>query len=215
MKKEVKVIIGILGLVIAAFVAATLIYQGQNKTEESLEEANPAIAEYLVREDSPSLGPVDASVTVVEYLDPECESCSAFHPYMKDILKEFEGKIRYVVRYMPYHGNSHLAARANEAAGLQDKYWEMQDLLFIRQGEWGHQHEPQTERFVQYASELGLDTEKFKADMESQALMDKIDRDEQDGNLIGVRGTPSFYVNGEPLEVLDPNFLRQTIEEKL
>lgn len=223
MKKEFKILIGILAVVVAAFAIGSRVYKSSNSSSVGSDTARSfkvetqvaAVDERLVRPDSPTLGPEKAAVTLVEFLDPECESCRAFHPAVKRILNEYEGRVRLVVRYMPFHGNSVLAASATEAAGDQGKYWEMQDLLFERQSEWGHHSEPQRDLMVKYAQELGLDVEKFKASLSNLLVLQKLERDKQDGMALGVNGTPTFFVNGRKLESLSYNELKAQIDSHL
>lgn len=169
--------------------------------------------EALIRSDSPTLGDDDAPVTLVEFLDPECESCRAAHPAIKQIMADYDGRVRLVVRYFPLHSNSALAAAATEAAGEQGQYWEMQNLLFERQPEWGEKQTPQTELFIAYAEELGLDIEQFITDLENPAAYDKVERDRLDGMALGVRGTPTFFVNGVIVQPLSLDRLIEMIEQ--
>jgi len=219
-KRELKILLGLASLAVIVFVAATQFYRSAAPAKEAASTSQQSVAgapqdERLVRPDSPRLGPESAAVTLVEFLDPECESCRAFHPEVKRILKEYEGRIQLVVRYMPFHGNSVLAASATEAAGDQGKYWEMQDLLFARQDEWGHQSEPQRELMAKYAQELGLDVERFKASLSNLLVLQKLERDKQDGAALGVNGTPTFFVNGKKLESLSYDELKAQIESHL
>lgn len=190
--QELKILLGI------ALVAILLI---GGAAWMSNRNAAPVEQDTLIRADSPQLGPDDARVTIVEFLDPECESCRAAFPMVKQIMTENENDVRLVVRYFPLHNNSVLAARATEAAGEQGKYWEMQELLFVNQPVWGEQQTPQTELFIQYANELGLDVEAFRTVLASDKYMDKVQRDQQDGQALGVRGTPTFFVNGELISI--------------
>lgn len=169
----------------------------------------------LIRADSPTLGPSSAQVTVVEFLDPECESCRAVHPIVKELLSRYEGRLRLIVRYFPLHNNSVLAARATEAAGLQGKYWEMQDMLFTRQTEWGEQQASQKNRFIDYARQLGLNVEQFTADLGRAEFLTKIQRDQADGKALGVTGTPTFFINGSRLQELSYDALINAIETQL
>lgn len=169
----------------------------------------------LIRSDSPTLGNADAAVTLVEFLDPECESCRAAHPAIKQIMTEYGGRVRLVVRYFPLHGNSVLAAAATEAAGQQGKYWEMQNLLFERQPEWGEKQTPQTALFIAYAEELGLDIEQFTVALEDTAIYEKVERDRLDGVALEVRGTPTFFVNGVLVQPLSLDRLIEMIEQGL
>ena len=106
----------------------------------------PADTSQLVKPHSITKGPANARVTLVEYLDPECESCARMNPYVKKIVKEFEKDLRVVVRYMPYHGNSKLVANILEGARAEGKYWETLDILFETQSQWG-QSSPTAPRF--------------------------------------------------------------------
>ena len=183
-----------------------------------------ASAELLVRPDSQTLGAADAKVTLVEFYDPECEACAAFHPIVKTILEDYAGKVRLVVRYMPLHPNSLSAATFTEAAGEQGKYWQAQELLFQRQNEWGQKHgsaaasEPPPNinvLFQKYAQELGLDLEKANAAVRENRYGAKIDRDKKDGQTLGVRQTPTFFVNGQKLMQFSENALRQLIDAEV
>lgn len=225
MRKEIKIlaVIGVL-VVVAAVLAAN--YYRESMQGERRETATAD--NRLVRPDSPTLGPADAPVTVVEFVDPECESCGAFHPTLKRILRDYDGKVRLVVRYMPFHPNSRLAASFTEAAGEQGKYWEMQELLFRRQSEWGeiHGHGPQVAAaaprrepapvlFERYASELGLDVARVRAAVAENRYAAKVERDMKDGQGLGVTKTPTFFVNGRMLMRFGEAPLRALIEEEL
>lgn len=170
----------------------------------------------LVREDSPTLGPVDAPVTLVEFLDPECEACRAFYPIVKQVMSDYEGKVRLVVRYVPGHNNSALAAVALEAARKQDatKYWEMLELLFERQSEWGEQQDPQSQVFLDVAEAVGLDIGRIKAAMDAGDTS-MIERDLADAIAADVRGTPTFFVNGTLVTDMSPEGLGAAIDDAL
>ncbi len=224
MRKEIK-ILALIGVLV--MVAAVI---GANYYRESAQsERRPTAAadNRLVRPDSPSLGPTEAPVTLVEFLDPECESCGAFGPVVKKILKDYGGKVRLVVRYMPFHPNSRLAAAYTEAAGEQGKYWEMQEVLFRRQPEWGEIHghgaqaaaaarrEPVPVLFERYAAELGLDVERVRAAVAENRYASKVERDMKDGQSLGVSKTPTFFVNGRVLMRFSQQDLKALIDEEL
>lgn len=225
MRREVK-ILALIGLVVV--VAAVLGARYYRDSVQGERKGNANADGPLVRPDSPTLGPSDAPVTLVEFLDPECESCGAFSPTVKRILKDYDGRVRLVVRYMPFHPNSVLAASWTEAAGEQGKYWEMQELLFRRQPEWGeiHGHGPQVAAaaarrepapvlFERYAAELGLDVERLRAAVAQNRYAAKVERDRRDGQTLGVNKTPTFFVNGRQLARFSQQDLRALIEEEL
>ena len=151
----------------------------------------------------------------VEFLDPECESCRVMHPYLKAILKEYEGRVHYILRYMPLHGNSVYAASMLEAAREQGKYWEALDALFEQQPAWADHHTPKPELVPQILGKLGLDVERLNADAKNPAIAARIEQDRKDGQQLGVRGTPTFFVNGRMLDELGDGPLRQAIESVL
>ncbi len=224
MRKEIKILALIGVLVVVAAVIGANYYR-----ESAQSERRPTAAadNRLVRPDSPTLGPTEAPVTLVEFLDPECESCGAFGPVVKKILKDYGGKVRLVVRYMPFHPNSRLAAAYTEAAGEQGKYWEMQEVLFRRQPEWGEIHghgaqaaaaarrEPVPVLFERYAAELGLDVERVRAAVAENRYASKVERDMKDGQSLGVSKTPTFFVNGRMLMRFSQQELRSLIDEEL
>lgn len=168
----------------------------------------------LVYPDSPTLGPADAPVTLVEFLDPECEACRAAYPIVENLMADYDEQIRLVIRYVPGHSNSALAAIVIEEAGRQGRYWETLEYFFARQPEWGEQQEPQTEAFLRYGAELGLDVESLRTALASPDFT-KIERDAADGQALGIRGTPTFFVNGDLVEDLSEQGLRAAIERAL
>ena len=220
MRKEIQILLLIATVVfIGVAIAAVYNRKSDESGQKSPQKTNsaPARADVsrLVRPDSPALGPANAPVTLVEFFDPECESCRAFNPTVKKVLKDYEGKIRLVVRYMPLHGNSVLAAQVLEAAGEQGKYWQMQELLFQRQSEWGEKREPQLALFEKYAAEIGMNVEQMRAAISLGGYTAKIDRDRADGQIVGAMRTPTIFVNGRVLPGLDERQLRFLIDDEL
>ena len=169
----------------------------------------------LIRDHSPSKGSMLLKVTLVEFLDPECESCAFFHPIVKNILKRYDGRVRYVVRYAPFHPNSKFAIKVLEAARNQNKYWETLDLLFKKLPEWGSHHNPQPELIWTYLPTLGLDIDKLKKDMKDEKILNMIEQEIEDGKTFGVRKTPSFFINGQPLKSFGPEQLEEAIKAAL
>jgi len=222
MRKEVGILLVIAVIVIIGGVIGASYYRGE---VQKAPVTKPETSQVLVRPDSPSLGPADAKVTVVEFLDPECESCAAFAPQVKALLKEYEGRVRFVARYMPLHRNAKLAAQYTEAAGEQGKYWEFQEKLFAMQGEWGEKHgadahtatatAPVSTLFEKYGKEIGLDPQKLNAAAGNPDYAKKADRDLNDGRALGVRATPTFFVNGRKLARLSMSDLKALINEEL
>jgi protein-disulfide isomerase len=221
MRNELKIMIVVVAVVAVGAFVASRYYSGtvEKKPAPPLTQAQ---TEGLIRDHSPTLGPANAKVTIVEFLDPECETCAVFGPIVKKMVKD-DPNIRLVVRYMPLHPNSVPAANFIEAAGEQGKYWEALDLLFQKQPEWGERHgapasapKPDiTALFEKYARELGLDAEKVKSAVKENRFSAKIDRDKMDGQNLGARQTPSFFVNGRKLARFGEAELKALVAEEL
>jgi Na+/H+ antiporter NhaA len=137
-------------------------------------------------------GPAEAAVTLVEYGDLECPYCGQAEQVIRELLSDF-GDLRYVWRHLPLndvHPHAQLAAEASEAAGAQDKFWEMHDLMLA------HQDALTLRDIMGYAQELGLDTERFKEHLRRRKGAPRIAEDVESADMSGVSGTPSFFING-------------------
>jgi protein-disulfide isomerase len=161
----------------------------------------PAVNEIMA--DDNVAGKADASVTVVEYSDFQCPACAQYHAIVKELVKNYGDRVRFVHRNFPIPGyvNGLAAARAAEAAALQGKFFEMADMVFTRQREWTSQDSSAFAKTLDsYAQAIGLDIDRFRADKESQAVLDKIRRDTDSALDAGVDSTPSFFINGTRIQ---------------
>lgn len=190
-------------ILITLVVLVGLFFGGSYFYKKSQSDKNLAKAQQnqniLIRDYSPSIGSPMARITLVEFLDPECESCRRFHPLVKDILKQYDGRIRYVVRFATFHNNSELAVKLLDGARKQGKFWETLDLFFEKLPEWGDHHDPKPEKLWGYLEELNLDTDIIKAELNNKEVLAMLEQEEKDLAAFGVRGTPTFFVNGKPL----------------
>lgn len=196
MSKNLKIS---LVLVIAALVVALVAANtgGGNGSEDTADDGSVPV----VRPDSQRLSSGDSDVVFVEFLDFECEACRAAYPAVEELRTRFGDEVTFVVRNFPLHGNSEAAARAAEAAAAQGKFEEMYHKLFETQLEWGEKDSSQEAVFFGFAEDLGLDVEEFRDVYDDPATIEKIRRDKADGQQLGVTGTPSFFLDGEKLEV--------------
>ena len=138
-------------------------------------------------------GPADAPLTLVEYGDYQCPYCGAAHPVVKRLQKRLGKKLRFVFRNFPLtqaHPYARIAAEAAEAAALQDKFWEMHDLLFEQQTLL------KPEIIPLWAKKVGLNSEQFGNDIKQGVIAKRIKEDRQSGIRSGVNGTPTFFING-------------------
>ena len=138
-------------------------------------------------------GPAKAPIALVEYGDFECPFCGMAYPAVKELQRRLGGRLRFVYRHFPRtneHPHAHLAAEAAEAAGAQGQFWEMHDLLFE------HQSALELDDLVGYAARLGLDTDRFRRELETHAYHDRVYEDVRSATHSGVHGTPTFFING-------------------
>ena len=156
-----------------------------------------------------ALGASHAPVTVVEYGDFECPNCKQAAPAVKLLLERFPGRVRLVYRHFPLeevHPHALQASLAAEAAAGQGKFWPMHDLLFDNQR---HLKLPQLRG---YAQRLELDMLRYDAEMEGELYLQRVREQVEGGERSGVRGTPTFFLNGT---VQDVSFGLQALFEKV
>jgi len=118
---------------------------------------------------------------------------------VKKIVEAYDGKVRLVLRYAPFHQGAEPIARALEASRRQGKFWETLALVYEKQREWADHHHPRPEVLWQYFPSVGLDVEKLREDMGSPEVEAALRQDMTDAVVLGVRKTPTFIVNGRPL----------------
>ena len=211
MSKNLKISLGLVAAALVAVVAFAATSGDDNDAEPAA-----STSERVVRPDSQKLSTADdGKVTFVEFLDFECEACGAAYPFIEQLRETYDGRVTFVVRNFPLHGNSMAAAKAAEAAAAQGKFEEMYSKLFETQATWGESTESKEDVFFAYAEELGLDMADFKAVYDHPDTEKKIKRDQADGKVLGVEGTPSFFINGEKVEEPTPEGLIARIDAEL
>ncbi|KKU45218.1 MAG: DSBA oxidoreductase [Microgenomates group bacterium GW2011_GWC2_46_7] len=165
-----------------------LLWQFGNKTENPIAD--------IAGEMRYQMG--EGEITLVEFSDFQCPACQFVQAPLKQILTKYSGKVRFVYRDFPLtniHKNATRAAQAAEAAHQQGKFWEMHDKLFETQSEWSELADP-SEKFGVYATELGLEKEKFLVDINSPVTKDIVETDALAARKYQLQGTPTFFVNG-------------------
>ncbi|AVL96126.1 MULTISPECIES: thioredoxin domain-containing protein [Microbacterium] len=199
MKASQKAILVTVGLVVVLLVVA-LVYVLLSENRASAPETEGNDGPQVVRENSHVLDDGgDAAVTVVEFLDFECEACGAFYPLVEDLREKFDGEITYVIRYFPLpgHFNSKNAAIAAEAAAQQGRLEDMYHRLFQTQAQWGEAQESRANLFRGFAVELGLDMAAFDEAVADPATAQRVEFDVDEGERLGVSSTPTFFIDGE------------------
>ncbi len=200
-------------LLVLAFVFGSAYYKGQQIEKYGfMAEKN---AELFVRDHSQTLGSDDAKVYLVEFMDPACETCAAFAPFIKKIMAANPGKIKLVIRYAPFHDGADTFVKILEASRMQGKYWETLDVMFASQGVWASHHNYQPQRLWEFLPRAGVDIEQIKKDMNDPAIAKIIEQDMADVKALNVQKTPGYFVNGKPLQVFGYKQLHQLIESEL
>jgi protein-disulfide isomerase len=162
--------------------------------------------------ENPSIGPKDAPVHIVEFTDYQCPFCGKSRPTVNQILSDYKGKVRYVLRDFPlsFHKDSLKAHEAARCAGEQNKYWDMNKKLFE------NQRSLKIEDIKKYAEDLKLKMDKFNQCLDSDKYADVIKQNQEYGEKVGVSGTPAFFINGRMVSGARPfSSFQEIIEDEL
>lgn len=194
-------------IVIALF--GVLIYRSQSN-KVSVSNVDP----YKIQKASPEngeigdhvLNPNENSIILIEYGDFQCPGCQSIYPTVHEVTEKYAANVQYIFRSYPlsYHANARAASAAAESAGLQDRFWDMFDIIYTNGSEWETAGATErTDVFLKYAKELGLDVNKFKEDMDSDRVKKKISFDTSLAQKSNVDATPTFILNGKKLNNSD------------
>jgi len=212
MSKQKLVIFTAIGLIAFFMIAGTLY---KNYQMEEFSAMSKERAELFERPYSWSIGNKDAKVHLVEFFDPACETCAQFHPLVKDIMKKNEGKIRLTLRYAPYHQGSKQVVKMLEAARKQGKFTETLEMMFATQKYWASHHKPNPQMLWQFLPKLGLDIDRLIKDMKDPAMDKLVAQELADAKVLGATKTPSYFVNGKPLQQFGYEQLKELIYSEL
>ncbi|GAA2178245.1 hypothetical protein GCM10009847_07570 [Leucobacter tardus] len=155
--------------------------------------------------------------TLVEFLDFECGACGGIYPAMEQIRERYDGEINYAIRYFPIpsHANGLTSAIAVEAAAEQGELEAMYRMMFETQSEWGGQQESQADRFRGYAEQIGLDMEAYDAAVADPETEARVEQDRLAGQALGISGTPTFFLDGEVLELTQESDLTGALDRAI
>lgn len=212
MKKQNIASISIVFLMASFFIGVYIYDNQQSKKYGFMARENAAT---FVREHSQTLGSDDAKVYLVEFTDPACETCSAFHPMVKALMAANPGKIKLVLRYAPFHHGADYAVKILEAAKKQGRYWETLELMYGAQSYWTRHHEVQPELLWKILPKAGLNVEKIRADMNHPDIAKIIKQDLEDAKALNVRKTPGYFVNGKPLARFGYKQLKELVASEI
>lgn len=212
-------LLGTAAVAIAAFAGGKYWVDQMNlrtaKAEAEAQAKAAAENTVLVRPHSPILGNPQAPVTIVEFFDPSCEACRAFHPIVKSYLEEFGDKIRVVLRYAALHPGSDEAVRILETARIQNVFEPVLNALLDGQPQWAMHEGPNLETAWSIAGAAGLDVAKAKVDREQPGIVSVLNIDAADVEAVGIQQTPTFIVNGKPLLDFGPEGLKALIQAEI
>lgn len=211
--KQKNLFTGAAVALVVMFVGATMWFTPSRSAAPGVMAAPDQAA--LVRAHSITLGPADAPVTIVEFLDPACETCATFYPFVKQMMAANPGRIRLVMRWAPFHDGSQDVVAMIEAARKQDKLWPALEALLASQAEWSPGHTPQAAVALKQLEGLGLDREQMIADMASPEIAQMIAQDIEDVRTLNVTATPEFFVNGKPMPSFGYEQLKQLVDDAL
>lgn len=195
---SIGIVVAIIGIAAFAFLIGNSLYKNTATTQEPALTAEQS-AILAIRESDWVTPAGEDAVTLVEYLDFECEACRRYYPATKQLKQEYGDKIQFAIRYfpLPSHKNSRTAAYAAEAAGKQGKFWAMADILFAKNAEWAGKQVADQALFEKYATEIGLNMEQYRKDVVSEEVMKRVDDSYNEGVALGIRGTPTFFLDGD------------------
>jgi protein-disulfide isomerase len=200
-------------VLIIAFMFGSSYYKG--KQAEKIGFMAQENASIFIRDHSQMFGSDDAKVYLIEFMDPACETCAAFSPFIKQIMDANPGKIKHVIRYAPFHHGADNFVKILEAAKKQGKYWETLDVMYKSQRYWASHSNPQPQKIWQFIPQAGVNVEQIRRDMNDPAIAKLIDQDLADAKTLNVRKTPGFFVNGKPLQTFGSRQLLQLVQDEL
>lgn len=191
----------VFGVVIAVAAGVGYYFFFAPERPEAPEPSSSSFSIDALAENDHIKGIRDAKTILIEYSDFQCPACAAYQPMVKQLAQDFEGKIAIAYRHFPLqqHKHARITAYASEAAGKQDKFWEMHDMIFETQKEWSSKNDTR-DTFIGYAEKLGLDRAQFIADIDSEEISEKVNEQYNSGIKAKVTGTPMFFLNGKKLD---------------
>lgn len=213
MKQSTIVILTAL-VALATFATAVRFYQSRDRQQLTRQAADQL--DVMVRAHSPVMGSAAAPVTIAEFIDPACEACRAFYPYVKQILATYPQDVRLVIRYVPFHGEpSIVGVQILEAARRQQLFEPVLEALLQSQPVWASHSNPAPERAWEVAGAAGLNLEQARAYVATGAVDKLLALDVVDLKAAGVERTPTFFVNGQPLMEANPRALLETVQREV
>ena len=206
-----SIFISVAGILLLAFVLATVIYKNFQASQPA--SAGAGKSAVFDRPSAPVKGAADARVTIVEFFDPACETCADFYPLVNQLIEKYPGKVRVMMRYAPLHRGSDEVVKMLEAAHLKGQFFPALELLFKNQRRWTRNHVSQPNSALGILKGMALNHEKLTADMNGAVVIDAVQQDIRDVQVFNIKATPEFFVNGRSLPSFGFKQLSQLVEK--
>jgi len=211
--------LAVIGIIVFAVRAATNPENDAKPEDTQSPSVTVSDADKASLQEGQTFGSTSKKVVLTEFSDFQCPACKFYEPTVKEIRETYKDKLTFVYKHFPLspspHKNATFASYASEASAKQGKFWEMHDKLFETQDEWGELDDPK-EKFVGYASSIGLNVDQFKNDYDNKAGEEVIKRDKEFGTKLKLKGTPSFFIDGKVLDLKgDPTALKKAVEDAI
>lgn len=207
------VVFGLTSLALIGFGGSTLYTNNKQRIEREKEAAEtPNVSEdVLIRGYSPVLGSPESPLTLIEFFDPSCEACRAFHPLVKELLATYPNRLKVILRYATFHEGSDEAVRILETARMQDKFAPVLEALLNEQPVWAEHGNPNLALAWQIAGRAGLDLKKAQSDRLFPGITSILNQDAEDVKTANVRQTPTFFLNGKQVEITNFDSLSDAV----
>ena len=205
----------VVGALLFAVLAFGVGYKSFKSDSEQTNVSKNVSDSALIRFHSPIVGKPNAPVTIVEFFDPACEACRAFHPVVKEILSTYPDDVRVVIRYAAFHDGSDTAVKILESARKQNLFEPVLEALLAAQPYWASHDKSNLAVAWQAAEQAGLDVSLARTQIDNPAILSVLEQDTADVVTVGVNRTPTFFVNGLPLMDFGANGLKEMVRKQV
>lgn len=212
MKKQGLILSSIMALLLVV-IMAVFVFEQQAKNRSV---AGPSdTAEFLTRDYVQVKGQQRAKVTIVEFLDPACEACRAFYPFVNDLLKQYKGRVKLETRFVPFHRGTEEVVEVLNATVAQQKFWQSVHVTLQYQEDWTENHVASVEKLLPHLAAIGVDLEQLAQDRKSGLYKERMEQDLSDAKALGVAKTPTFFVNGRAMSQFGYQQLEELVAEEV
>ncbi|CAH0992781.1 hypothetical protein SIN8267_02918 [Sinobacterium norvegicum] len=212
MKKQGLILSSILALLLVVIMVVFVFeQQAKNRTVAGPNETS----EFLSRDYVQAKGQQRAKVTIVEFLDPACEACRAFYPFVNDLLKQYKGKVKLETRFVPFHRGADEVVEVLNATVPQQKFWQSLHVTLQYQEDWTANHVASVDKLLPHLEAVGVDLQQLAEDQKSGLYKERMAQDLSDAKALGVAKTPTFFVNGRAMTQFGYQQLEDLVAEEV